>query len=257
MSFEVTDPDTPSETATWDFIVVIPARNEEELIGGTLRSVVNALDSASSRLGHSAVVVVADRCTDQTTLIANQVLRNRNCSMVWECDAGTVGRAREIGVELGRAALTGRGSSRVWIASTDADTIVPRDWVSKQLHEADAGFEAIAGTVDIGVGIGVDNVSEPSSEVMKRFRATYTDLLPKRGAHGHVHAANMGFRLDAYDHAGGWGRLARSEDRDLWTRLEMRGRSVKAIVDLTVTTSGRVSGRVPDGFADFLHRDNS
>jgi glycosyltransferase involved in cell wall biosynthesis len=240
-----------AETSPWDFIVVVPARNEEQLIGGALASIINALDWASSRLDQTAIVVVADRCTDQTTQIANQILKSRNGSLVWECNAGTVGRAREIGVELGRAGLQGRRSSGVWIASTDADTTVPEDWVVRQLCEADAGFEAIAGTVTI------DELSDVPNEVRSRFQATYTDLLPKRGAHGHVHAANMGIRLDAYDHAGGWGRLARSEDRDLWTRLKMHGRSVKATVDLTVTTSGRALGRVPGGFAEFLHSETT
>ena len=235
--------------AIWDVLVVVPARNEEERMAGSLASIVTALDWASARLGRTAVVVVADRCTDQTTKIARDILQDRNCSLVWECDAGTVGRAREMGVELGRTALSGRPSSGVWIASTDADTVVPQDWVLKQLREADAGFEAVAGTVDI------DDLSELPSEARNRFRATYTDLLPKRGAHGHVHAANMGVRLDAYDYAGGWGRLARSEDRDLWTRLQKRGRSVKATVDSTVTTSGRAFGRVPGGFAEFLHSE--
>lgn len=252
ISCEPNDSDRPLHSTsrgaarTWDFAVVIPAHNEQEDIGRSLTSIVTSLDLASSRLGETAIVVVADRCTDRTSQIARDVLRDRSRACVWECNAGTVGRAREVGVEIARAALRTDHTHRVWIASTDADTRVPQDWVMRQIGEADAGFEAVAGTVDI------EDFSELPTGARERFRATYTDQLPKHGPHGHVHAANMGIRLDAYDRAGGWGRLPRSEDRDLWTRLQARGTAVKATVDLTVMTSGRAFGRVPGGFAECL-----
>jgi hypothetical protein len=62
----------------------------------------------------------------------------------------------------------------------------------------------------------------------------------------------LGVRLDAYDAAGGWGCLPRSEDRDLWTRLQNNGASLASPCDLRVTTSGRSVGRVGEGFAHFL-----
>lgn len=245
---------TVPASVRWDVLVVVPARDEEWGIARTLRSVCVALEHASAEVGLAAVVVVADRCSDHTARIARRVLHDRDDrvrGLVRECEAGTVGGARQLGVELGRTALTGRPAERIWIANTDADTVVPHDWVVQQLRAADAGFHAVAGTVDL------DCTSDVPHAVRRRFRETYADALPASGSHVHVHGANLGVRLDAYDLAGGWGRLARSEDRDLWTRLQQRGRSVLSTVDLTVTTSGRADGRVPEGFAHFLHRQSA
>jgi hypothetical protein len=53
------------------------------------------------------------------------------------------------------------------MANTDADCIVPSNWLTDQLELACAGIEAFAGTVS------VDSFEEDGPEVPGRFRASY------------------------------------------------------------------------------------
>lgn len=235
-------------TRRFDIVVVVPARNEEQLIGASLTSVVDASRRAVQHVDRVAISVVADSCTDRTVEIARSVLAAQPLWSVTECDLGNVALVRSLGVEVGRRLLGSVRSDRIWMASTDADTMVPGDWLIDHVEAATRGTRALAGAVDIECFDGL-----PAS-ARTFFTETYTDLLPSHGHHSHVHAANLGVRLDAYDDAGGWGSLPRSEDRDLWTRLERTGALVESPSSLRVVTSGRSIGRVPGGFADCLRR---
>ena len=230
----------------WDLLVVVPAHNEEQTIAASLVSVLFAIREASPRLRDVKVVVVADRCTDQTAPIVRLAQRDNDTVMVSECSEGNVARARAFGVAIGRGALATRDPGMVWVANTDADTIVPSDWIARQIAFADRHACGVAGVVE------VHEFADLPSTAPRHFEAHYLSTLPASGSHPHVHAANLGFRLDAYDRAGGWGRLPRSEDRDLWSRLQRTGADLVAAADLRVVTSGRAVGRVPGGFADWL-----
>ncbi len=232
----------------FNVIVVIPARNEEDRIADCLRSIVRAVKYASGVVDRLAIVVVADTCTDQTSEVARSILDARATSIVVECELGNVALVRTLGVEVGRNFLATAQPERTWIANTDADTTVPEGWIADQVDVAARGICAVAGVVDI------DTFEGHPPAARQFFAETYTALLPPAGDHPHVHAANLGFRLDAYDSAGGWGCLPRSEDRDLWTRLQNIGAHVASPTDLRVTTSGRAVGRVSGGFAHFLRQ---
>jgi glycosyltransferase involved in cell wall biosynthesis len=229
----------------WDIWVIVPANNEEHLVGSTLSSIAAALTQAHLRLARSTTVVVADRCTDHTIRYARRV-RVPGKMFVVPAIAGNVGTARMLGVQVAQSVARPLHPSRTWIASTDADTLVPVDWITQQLDAADQGVMGIAGVVDI------DKFEDSSPCAHQYFDESYTRKLPRTGDHPHVHAANMGFRLDAYRSAGGWAPLARSEDRDLWERLRRTGATLHAPTHLRVTTSGRSTGRVVGGFADSL-----
>ncbi len=232
----------------FDVIVVIPARNEEERIEACLRSVLTACEKAKRKARRVGVVVVADGCTDSTTEIARSVLSSRPFSSVVECDIGNVALVRALGVSVGRTIPGTIGPERTWLANTDADTTVPPDWLLQHLDAARRKLQAIAGVVDVQSFDGLPAIAQ------QHFIQTYTALLPNQGDHSHVHAANLGVRLDAYDDVGGWGCLPRSEDRDLWTRLQQRGARIESPTYLRVVTSGRAIGRVPGGFAECLRQ---
>lgn len=224
--------------------VVIPARDEEELLPRCLASVMAAgvLLPASVSLD---MVVAVDRSTDRTLEVARTMLRHRGA--VLRSGAGVVGRARALAAE--RALKRFRGlRHRCWIANTDADCEVPETWLVDQLSLAGDSIEAIAGTVD------VDDFSEHRPEVADRFRATY--LIAADGTHPHVHGANLGVRADAYLRAGGWSPLATAEDHDLWQRIERANCKRISVGWLKVITSGRRIGRAPHGFAEALAAHN-
>lgn len=223
----------------WHICVLIPARNEEQLLPRCLRSVI----AARSALPASVicdVVVAVDSSTDRTLAIATQFVENRGAVVC--TDAGVVGFARTLAANMALQRYRGP-LERCWLANTDADCIVPKTWLTEQLCLA-KDAEAIAGIVDVDAFDGYD------AYVHQRFRETY--LIRPDGSHTHVHGANFGVRADVYLRAGGWRDLETAEDCDLWRRLLNTGAKSLSSSQLRVLTSGRRVGRAPHGFAEAL-----
>ena len=235
--------------APWHVSVLIPARNEEELLPRCLRSVKSSISLLPGAVTCDLVVVV-DSSTDRTRELAEQMLRNhenRWQGVVVSTEAGLVGRARALAADVALARLRGP-QNRCWLANTDADCVVPAGWLREQLALAANHIEAVAGTVD------VDTFAEHDTVVEERFRSTY--LIRSDGSHPHVHGANLGVRADAYVRAGGWSSLATAEDHDLWNRLAGLGANCSSTSLIPVFTSGRRVGRAPHGFAQALAAHN-
>ena len=116
---------------------VIPARNEEALIGEVLEAILASVARASRRRRHDLqlaetcveVIVVDDASEDATAAIVRGFAEGAGVRLV-PCVGGTGAAARNIGV----AASTGRV-----ICFVDADTIVPENAVDHilQRHEAE------------------------------------------------------------------------------------------------------------------------
>ncbi len=231
-------------TDSWHISVVIPARNEEDLLASCLESVLEARAELSAATSFDLVVVV-DSSTDRSHEIAAQIVKGHG--VVLPIDAGNVGAVRTYGVERALHRCS-KPRDHFWIANTDADCVVPRYWLVDQLRLAAQGIEAVAGIVD------VDDFSDHSVHVKDRFRRTY--LLNPDGSHPHVHGANLGVRADTYLRAGGWACLATAEDHDLWRRCAATGARTHSSSLLKVLTSGRRTGRAPHGFAEALAAHN-
>jgi glycosyltransferase involved in cell wall biosynthesis len=228
----------------WRVAVLIPARDEEELLPRCLRSVLVAT-AALPRSVRSHVIVVSDSSLDRTTQVAENILKSRGT--VVNATVGTVGAARRLAAECALSAHRGP-LHRLWLANTDADCVVPPNWIVDQLQLAEQGIEAIAGTVR------VDTFEEHQPEVAERFRTTY--IIGADGTHPHVHGANLGVRADAYCRAGAWMDLQTAEDHDLWHRLNRAAVRTVSTSRVEVVTSGRRVGRAPDGFAGALAAHN-
>jgi glycosyltransferase involved in cell wall biosynthesis len=228
----------------WHISVLIPARNEEELLPRCLSSIL-AARSKLPRAASCDIVVAVDSSTDRTRSIAETMLRGRG--IVVATDAGAVGQARAVAAAA--ALERERGPrTRCWLANTDADCVVPTDWLTKQLWLAEENVHAIAGTID------VDSFAEHHASVREKFRTTY--LIRPDGSHPHVHGANLGVRADAYLQAGGWSDLSTAEDHDLWNRLLQLNCKHISTNQIRVSTSGRRVGRAPHGFAQALAAHN-
>jgi len=206
--------------------VVIPARDEEQLVGRCLDSVRAAAANVSARV---TVVVVADGCLDSTVVIARAVRGVR----VIELESSNVGAARASGA----AEVLRLGAD--WIANTDADSVVPANWLSHQLELAAEGWDLVVGTVR-------PDFAELEPEQQATWLSTHTPGEPN----GHVHGANLGIRASAYRASGGYRALPEHEDVDLVARLsDFRTIASDAA---EVVTSARRYGRTPGGYARFL-----
>ena len=225
--------------------VIVPAHDEDRLIRRCLGSVQRALHHPALSGLARRLIVVADQCTDRTVERARRALtRGGRLGVVLEVAFRNVGRARAAGVSAALAHWAGADPARVWLASTDADTSVPRTWLARQLATARAGYTAVAGIV------GIDSFRDHRQGVRERFVATY--MVPADRPHPHVHGCNLGMRADAYLDAGGWPPVDSAEDHALWDAMRARGWPALSDIGLRVTTSGRRVGRAPNGFAATL-----
>jgi glycosyltransferase involved in cell wall biosynthesis len=224
----------------WHIAIVIPARDEQELLPRCLRSVQKARLMLPSHVT-SDLIVVTDQSTDDTFSIAQEIVQETG--KVIEIEVGCVGAARALGVQYALERYVG-SRKHCWLANTDADCEVPASWLLSQVEYAKSGVAAVAGIID------VDSFVEHESFVSERFRLSY--LINDDGTHPHVHGANFGVRADAYLQAGGWQDLSTAEDHDLWQRLQTGLHQRISDASLCVLTSGRRIGRAPLGFADAL-----
>jgi Glycosyl transferase family 2 len=224
--------------------VVIPARNEEQLLPACLTSIRRA-QRALPEMVTSDIILAVDSSTDRTLEIGRELVGV--CGIAFATDAGTVGMARSEAVKLALSRYGGEPAT-CWLANTDADCEVPGSWLADQIALARMGAQAVAGTID------VHDFSEHAWFVGRRFRETY--LLHADGTHPHVHGANFGVRADLYLRAGGWRSMATAEDHDLWNRLSLSGCRRQSVARLKVITSGRRMGRAPRGFAEALAAHN-
>ena len=106
------------------------------------------------------------------------------------------------------------------------------------------GDQGVAGIVEL------EAESTGDSRVLDMFKKSY--VLSEDGTHTHIHGANLGVRADAYLAVGGWRSLALAEDHCLWSRLRHAGYQLRSTALSRVTTSARLEGRAPGGFADTL-----
>lgn len=216
--------------------VVVPASNEEGNIAATLHSIAAARRHLPPHVS-SSVIVVADACVDATAAIARRVCNDIN-DVVLVTDHCNVGAARRHGTDHALSAVPSE-PRMVWIATTDADTLVGPDWFTTQLQLAGHGIVGVAGIVQL---------RGDATITLRHAFATSYQLAPD-GTHDHVHGANMAMRGDAYLAAGGWRDLPTGEDHDLWHRLAAIGPVIQTTA-MTVQTSARRRGRAPAGFAD-------
>ncbi|MEO6989225.1 MAG: glycosyltransferase [Aquihabitans sp.] len=222
--------------------VVVPAHNERERVGATIESIEIARLRVRGRATVS-ITVVADRCSDGTAAVASGFLTDP-LDAVASANIRSAGGARAIGFQVATMNLA-RPMETFWMASTDADTLVPAHWLEQQLDLADQGFAAVMGTVAL-------RTDEPArAELRRGFESEYGGLLGAGSGfdHPHVHGANFGIRGDVYVSAGGWADLATGEEHDLIRRVRSLGWPTVSPTNLVVLTSPRLRARAPDGFA--------
>jgi glycosyltransferase involved in cell wall biosynthesis len=217
--------------------VVVPARNEEQLLPACIAGLREAAAAVEVALEVTVeVLVVLDACTDSSRLAARP-------AATLAVDVRNVGQARREGfAHLLRHRPAGINDRQTWLATTDADTIVPPDWLARMLAHAAAGWAAVAGTVQV-----TDWTTQS-----ERARTYWQSSYKNHDGHHHVHGANLGVRADAYRLVGGMPAVALSEDVALVQALEAAGERVYRAGDMPVVTSARRQGRADGGFAAYL-----
>ncbi|RDE09279.1 glycosyltransferase family 2 protein [Pelagibacterium lacus] len=209
-----------------DVAFVIPAHNEEALLGDCLKSVLEEIDR-SALCSRAEVVVVDNASTDGTSAVAGAFDRVK---VVLETRKG-LGYARSAGFE---------NSTGLYVANIDADTIVPPGWLDTALSE----FKKDEGLVCVSGPYIYHDLPWTSRAITEGFywltKAIYLINRYVLKVGSVVQGGNFVFRRDAWLKAGGYNQSITfyGEDTDIAVRLSRVG-GVKWTFKLRMLTSGR------------------
>lgn len=199
--------------------VIIPAYNEEEYIGKTLESLVRQKDAPPFE-----VIVVDNASTDGTSKVAHSFADRLKIRVIAEKRKGR-GAARKTGFDAAKGYI---------LFSTDADTILPPNWL-KGLSEAISkpGVAAVTGSYiirDCSTHINFfHNLLWPAC-----FH-TYRWIVGNYWLSGF----NSAIRADIYRKSGGFkAGIDAQEDSELTSRIRHLGK-IRYMPEVRVISSGR------------------
>src|SRR5690349_5641832 len=144
MSDQTAEAFDSAQPNTHPVVVAVPARNEAERIGACLA----ALRDQQRR--PDAVVLLLNNCTDDTEAVARAMapglgyhldIVNRDLRAA----RANAGCARRLAMQLAAE----RAGPRGMLLTTDADAIVPIDWVRRNLAALDGGADVVCGRVEV------------------------------------------------------------------------------------------------------------
>jgi glucosyl-3-phosphoglycerate synthase len=229
-------------------IVVVPARDEESVIGACLRAL------AEQTVGREAfeTILVLDQCGDATGAVAEAAASSLELRLrTLEGPGCGAGAARRLGMELAAERLLDAGLPDGLIACTDADSSPAPDWLERQLGHARSGARAIAGLIELEpaelhrLPAGVRRRRERDA----RERLTRVRRSDPAAAHHHFAGASIGITAAAYRSVGGLEPVAALEDATFADRLEHHGVPILRAADVRVRTSARAKGRAFRGLS--------
>ena len=236
--------------------VVVPARDEEDLVGDCLRALAGQRDVAPEEY---EVLLVLDRCTDRTEARAAEVAAEYPGLRLYALDgpgAGS-GLARRVGMEAASRRLLAVGGPEGLICSTDADTVVAPDWLAAQLRAVEDGAKAIGGRIDLtDAGTLPPGVLRRHAE---RGRMRHEKLLsdPNRAGkaeHWQFSGASLALTAETYRDVGGLRPLESLEDEHLEELLRENNVPIERLLSVRVQTSPRLDGRASRGLSRDLSR---
>lgn len=188
--------------------IIIPTKNNADILEKCLESIRN-LDYPDDEI---EVIIVDGHSTDDTVEIA----RKCGCKVVYE-DAGTIGGARNIGVEH---------SEGDYIVFIDADCVVDRDWLKNLIREF--RDEKVA-------SVGGPNITPEDDTEFAKCIGEALKLLSIPGARyafnadrvveiHHNPTCNSAYRRSIFQEVGGFNpKLITCDDEELDYRIRKKG----------------------------------
>ena len=230
--------------------VVVPARNEEALVGSCLAALAEQHGISPKEY---EVLLVLDRCTDATEVRAREIAEAHPCLELHLLDGPGKGsgHARRVGMELASARLLGLGRPNGLRASTDADTIVAPDWLAAQLQAVSRGALAIGGRIELAESTLPESIFRWHTE---RGRLRHESLLSEpdrlgKTEHWQFSGASLALTAKIYQEIGGLEPRVALEDEHLEEVLRRHDVPIERLLSVRVTTSVRLEGRAKQGLA--------
>ncbi len=227
--------------------VVVPARDEEELVGGCIAALAAQRGVAAAEY---EVLLVLDRCTDATEARARAAAGAAPLHVLRSTGAG-VGAARALGMGLACERLHAVGRPDGLIACTDADSQADHGWLRAQLDAVAAGARAVGGRAALSEA---EDAALPAAvrerrEGDARARLERAREHPGTVEHHQFSGASMALTAATYAAVGPLEARAALEDEGLERVLRRHGVPIDRLASVRVTTSGRTLGRAPRGLA--------
>jgi len=198
---------------------VICAHNEQEYIDECLKAVV------AQSLEPSQIIVVLDRCSDNTESMANSILKGSNYLLIHKNKAAWKNSISE-NLELVRARASGDG-----FVVIDADMVIPADFLAKLLPELKE-FAVVSAVARTDPSRGILNWLVSSWE--RTYRSAPMGTQPRGGARV--------ISTKDLDEVGGF-RDVYAWESDLDTRLRASGRKLKLDTSVEVLHRRRMTIR--------------
>ncbi len=206
-----------------------------------------------------------NNCTDKTGAIALAMAPGLRFRLDVICRdlppaQASAGHARRLAMEL---AAQRAGHDGV-LLTTDADSVAPPDWVSRNLEAIRRGADIVCGQavidpVDakmIPAHLHADDVLECRLIALLDSIACVLDPEPHDPPRRHTEAsgASLAVRVGAFREVGGIPAIPSGEDRAFVRALWMMDARVRHDPAIKVTVSGRIVGRAQGGMADAIRR---
>ena len=245
------DPAQNGHDTTCDVLVAIPARDEAELIAECLAAVLEAGEQAlaAGRVDRVRVAVAAHRCADDTAAIArrqlSEVAHLVDQLVVEVHEPAPVGWVRTLLIERAMTKAPALAGERTWVFSTDADSVVPPDWVTSTLAAATAAQADLVAGLTALLGWEADGAAQEA--YARLLRAGMSAI-----GHRHVYAANLAVRYPALARAGGFPPRPHGEEHGLVEAVRRQGDTVLTSFAPVVATSARMPGRAEHGLGGLL-----
>lgn len=248
-------------------VVCVPARDEAERLPRLLRSLAEQRGPAAGE--PLRVVVVANNCRDGTAEAVRALQAEGGLSALalrlieaeWTPPDAHVGTARRAALDAGAAWLAADGVPEGVLLTTDADAVLPPDWVAAN-RAALRAAEVVGGRLVIDGRASRDPaLADLDARIARywscvravedRFDPPPHDPPPRHGDHT---GASLGLRASLYRAVGGLPPLPRGEDNALVARVQEAGGRLRHCPRVSVRVSDRAEGRAEGGMAREMAR---
>ncbi len=240
-------------------VVAIPVKDEQAHIGPCLAALNQQVYPPDS------VVLLLNNCSDDSAAIAQALRPDLAFGLHIVCETlpaeqSNAGHARRMAMAL---AARQAGVDGV-LLTTDADTLVPPDWIHRNLSGLLRGADVVCGRVMLEpaeAALIPDHLHEDSRRedhliglvdaMAWRIDPDPHDPPPR---HTQASGASLAVWVAAFDRAGGIPAIPCGEDRAFVEALRRTDARIRHDPGITVAVSGRLDGRAIGGMADTIRR---
>ena len=247
--------------------VVIPVRNEAEMLSATLAAFLRQTDFNGNLLNFRdfEIIVLANNCTDDSVGIVknfkheNPFLQIHLAEIILCPENANIGFVRRLLMNEAYRRLSANRFGGGIIMTTDADTRVAPDWIGANLYEIGRGADAVGGRIIIAPGelAKMDakcrelHLKDEQYRLLAAEIEALIDYLPHDSEARHHQHFNGSFAVTtaAFRRAGGIPKVKFLEDVAFYNALQRIDARFRHSPLVKVYTSARSVGRSEIGLS--------